>query len=623
MGRDLAHRMLARTMAVLGLAAVTAIGLGAPAGAAPSDRPDDPVVLTGAQVPTLAGAAPARVLAFKWTGKWQQVPVQVDERHVISMRQLYPEPGPAYVIGDLTFDSEVYADAKTRSGADADPTLDANDEIVFMAGDTGAPAPSGTTVPAGVVPGSATRVEVGDPNGGGTGVVYLFVSSKPADQSGGKDYVRYDFKLTRFTPGMTLIDDYGFSNSNNPEDSTVTTENYELHSTDRWMEDELRITTGGATGADILDREAVSAGGLGKCSRSEYTFSGNWNRGSDNDEGSIVAIKDGPVRAIRSYVGANSGPFVQSDHIYYASREDRAIRVRVHPIPDMFVWTDYADTAIGMTYRDQKNQDGVIIDGIEDTLEKMGDQDFQNGTYLWQQVTGSHGTATTMVTAVKDDPAPGKTDPPFTSYYLDDSAPSSSSSDKERQCGGDMKAYGASGFGIDGTFPNTDPILSSDAVPARKLSVNRVRYFGGPGQTAADAEALRDRARKPLTATAGKAQLKARAEATGGLSIRFTNRKAVARRGKVLRIKLRVANTGSNKATRIRVCLLSSKLVGKPCRKIASLGSGKARTVTIRTRVKRNARGRTLRFGYSYGFTSGRFGGSGAAPGIFVVALRR
>ena len=120
------------------------------------------------------------------------------------------------------------------------------------------------------------RTRSGDDRGGNN-YVYLFKTPAVSDQSAGKDYVDYDFNLTGLANGETLLEDYGHYNSPNPEDSTVKTANYELHSTDRWMEDEMRISTAGASATDILDREAVSAGGLGGCGRSEYTFSGNWD----------------------------------------------------------------------------------------------------------------------------------------------------------------------------------------------------------------------------------------------------------------------------------------------------------------------------------------------------------
>jgi hypothetical protein len=51
-----------------------------------AERPADPVVLSGASLPRLQGAAPAKVLAFRFVnGAWAQLPVQVDERAVVDL----------------------------------------------------------------------------------------------------------------------------------------------------------------------------------------------------------------------------------------------------------------------------------------------------------------------------------------------------------------------------------------------------------------------------------------------------------------------------------------------------------------------------------------------------------
>ena len=44
------------------------------------DRESDPVVLTGADAPNLIGSVPSSIVAFRYNGRWAQVPVQVDER---------------------------------------------------------------------------------------------------------------------------------------------------------------------------------------------------------------------------------------------------------------------------------------------------------------------------------------------------------------------------------------------------------------------------------------------------------------------------------------------------------------------------------------------------------------
>jgi len=590
--------MFARAGAVLGLAAITAMGYTGLAGAAPADRGNDPVVLKGSQLAGLEGADPGKLVAFKWNGKWVQVPVQVDERHTISARTLYPEEVTSGYILPTTFNIEVYADPKTRSGADADTGFDADDELVFMASDSGSTAPSSAIAPADVVASSATRVTVDDPVGGGNSFVYLFKTTGKLNPSAGKDYVDYDFKLTKLTANQNLKDDYGYSNATNPEDSTVTTANYELHSTGRWMEDEMKISADGASDADILDREAVSAGGLSGCGRSEYTFSGNWDldaqigneRPDDDDEGTYVAVIDGPVRAIREFMGANSGPYVESIHKYYADLEDKVVNVRVHPIPAMYIWTDYSEAAIGMTYRDQLNQGGVTVDGNPDAITKPAPGSILDGEYSWQQVSGSQGSVTTLIKAqASNTNRTSGFNYDYDAYYLDDSTPIGSN---ERQCGGDLKAYGASGTGISGIFPNTDPNLAGAFADTRDLSVSRVRYFGGPGADAATADNLRDRAQQPLTATAAKAGVKSRTEK---LKVQIKGKKPKAKAGKPVTLKLKLSNTGNSASSAVKVCVRGSKLVKKACKTVKSVGAGKSTVVTLKPKVKKSAGGNQIK----------------------------
>ncbi len=98
-----------------------------------------------------------------------------------------------------------------------------------------------------------------------------------------------------------------------PRDSTITTSTYSQHFSDRWVDDPLRITTQGASGVDILDRHK-DLFAPGTCERSEDTFSAG--------EGAFIVNKSGPVRALRTYVGANSGPFTERLHVFYQRRED-------------------------------------------------------------------------------------------------------------------------------------------------------------------------------------------------------------------------------------------------------------------------------------------------------------
>ena len=54
------------------------------------ERPEDPVVVTGAEVPRLVGVPPSEVIAYRWLNdRWEQLPVQVDERALIDLNNVY------------------------------------------------------------------------------------------------------------------------------------------------------------------------------------------------------------------------------------------------------------------------------------------------------------------------------------------------------------------------------------------------------------------------------------------------------------------------------------------------------------------------------------------------------
>src|SRR4029453_12358186 len=95
---------------------------------------------------------------------------------------------------------------------------------------------------------------------GGTGYAYLFKTTTELDPAAGKDYVSYDFNLDNgpyktgaYNPTNTTAGN-GMNFGPRPEQSHVHTDNYERGFTDRWYDNELRITRGAAPGVDILDR---------------------------------------------------------------------------------------------------------------------------------------------------------------------------------------------------------------------------------------------------------------------------------------------------------------------------------------------------------------------------------
>ena len=319
-----------RRVAVVGLvlaALVVVVGVpSGPAGAVPLSeaRRDLPHVLTGAQLTGLTGFAPRRSSRSRddrvaGAPVWTQIPVQVDERKVVGYGTFPPNntdpgtTGTVYGAGSSGPTELQYADPSTWVGADTNATFDADDELAFMVADSGDELQPGDPIePAGVVPGSGFEVALTDPlSPGATGWVYLFRSAGSLTPSAGADYVNYQFNLTS-GPYKTT---YKRRTGPDPETSKVTTANYEIGYTDRWFENSWKIDAGSATGADILDGHKNQFS-VSDCGRSNATFAA--------EEGAFVANIDGPVRGIRSYVGANSGPRTQRTHLMYrAQRADR------------------------------------------------------------------------------------------------------------------------------------------------------------------------------------------------------------------------------------------------------------------------------------------------------------
>jgi hypothetical protein len=420
-------------------------------------RDQDPVVFTGLELPWLLGEDPVLIVAFRFDAGWVQIPLQVDERDMVDF-------GAPYDTTSFGLTVMMYVDDGTFTGPDSDPAFDLDDELVFMARDVGdAQASVGEPDPPGVEAGTRLELTVGNPLNGLSGFVYLFVSNGSLTPDAGQDYVTYDFVLLSGDYKTT----YDLFNGPNPEDSVVATDFFRTHFSDRWIRDEINIRSGAATEVDILDRHK-NLFGPGNCGRSEDTFSGG--------EGCFTANIDGPVRVIRSYLGANSGPFTQRVHLFYERRQDLTTHLRVHAISGLMDYYDYSPAAAGMTYYNDLNTDGIIIDGIPDTPTP--------GQIIWEMVTGLQGTLVIAQELVTDIPGFA-----YTLYYSDTLDP------PYTQCTGDSYEYGASGTQVDQGIPNTDPGLG----PHYIFQARRMVYFEEPDQPVALAQTRNLQARTALT----------------------------------------------------------------------------------------------------------------------------
>jgi hypothetical protein len=405
-------------------------------------REAEPIVVVGRAVPKLIGKAPTKLVAFRFDGEWKQIPLQVDERFDTNLGRLR---GGA---GQKEFVTKVYADPKLKTGADPQAELDDDDELVVMFRDAGKQAPG--DVPAGVVAESRSALILRDPLGDGLRYVYLFESAGELRPDAGEDRVQYDFKLPS---GKTS------GNGPNPENSSIRTKHYRQHFSDRWVLDATEITVGDASGVDILDRDEFEFK-PGICNRTTDTFS--------EGAGMFIANVDGPLRAVRSVCGCNSGTYSQRDSYFYESCSVVRMYVRVHPIGATWNFYDFSPAAQGMTYFDNLNSSGVLVDGRPD--------DVKTGQLEWFFLSGRQGALTVAYAWETDIPDLG-----LHSYYFDETTAD------WKPCTGDKAAYAASGPAT-GELPNTDPVLGRPETLFH-LEHRRTLYFDAPATTADDAKA--------------------------------------------------------------------------------------------------------------------------------------
>jgi hypothetical protein len=187
--------------------------------------------------------------------------------------------------------------------------------------------------------------------------------------------------------------------------------------------------------------------------------------------------RTGPIRALRGYVGANSGPTTYRIHAFYEEREDLFTALRVHAISGIIDFFDYSPDATGMIFYHELNTDGVVVDGVPEVLAA--------GEFTWEMITGAQGTLVHTLTMETDIPGFD-----YSSYYCDDSTP------PERQCTGDDYEYGASGFWEEDPIPNTDPGVGAYNI----FEAHRTITYAAPDQVVSFAQACADRVLNPLVA---------------------------------------------------------------------------------------------------------------------------
>jgi hypothetical protein len=367
-----------------------------------------------------AGTPTDRIVAFRWTGgftgRWQEVPIQVDEqftRYLDNSASGFAPYSGQDQHTTYAFDREGFrwraedpsnpclAKPDSPVATDPVPGLDTNDEVVFMASDGGPAAPGGGARPPGVK--DLKVVVLGDPSsiagGGNRNPKYLYIgrtdgTRKPAfDGSNGYvEYQRdanadfYEFSQSSYSDygnaptGMTCDADgnpTGRIGRRRPRDyATITTDRYRFRYDGRWLMTKVEISPdGGRTyGPDLVDRWKARAfaqdpGSRTPCCGFEEEDT-NWGGSS-----TLLGEKVGPVRAIRETWGADSGTNVIRRETFYRREMRQKTYLRVHVIPPLDgIYAQWDFNAGRVTkYYNSRKPDGVDVDGVND--EVMGNFD--------------------------------------------------------------------------------------------------------------------------------------------------------------------------------------------------------------------------------------------------------
>jgi hypothetical protein len=492
-----------RTLSVVALVPCLLVLAGCTRFGATLDRSGDPVVFDGASVPKLLGVSVPSVVGFAWDGRaWHQIPVQVDERDFVNPGKILHRPAANWAKkangADYTFlayttptaASPGYTSWATFTGVDRNPLFDANDQVSFLSDDSGRQAPAGTVAPPGTAAASRAQLKATDPlESSAVGYVYLFRSTNPSLTGGsaGTTGVAYTFSLdsgnytTTYNMGAGALAPNNVAGFN-PEHSTITTSAYTVKYGDRWLNNGAIIAGGSPAGTSMLERGRYQFA-PGVCGRSEDTFDG----GATNPyEGAFIANISGPVRAIRSYIGANSGQYTANTDIFYPQREDTVTDLRVHAIPSIMGFDDFTTGLTGMKYSDDQNSN-VPIDGTPDSI-------VATHAAPWQMVSGGAGSIVTAHNIVTDISGLA-----LSTYYLDQNPAS------PLPCTGDNAAWGQNGTRVDGpggTIPCTDPTRADCPAGVVKSFVSsRYRYYQAPNLSTAAAAGLSNRALAPIQVT--------------------------------------------------------------------------------------------------------------------------
>jgi len=335
---------------------------GSPAGAVCDrtlSRDPDYVIVPGGLFPAFLGEPidRMRLYAFR-SGQWTPVPFQIDERHP-SGRLVCPF-------------------GKKPERDEDGGLLDPNDELVFMADDTGDRVPEAAWPPAWK---TVQEVQVADPLDQGLGWCCLVLHAAPPPASP-VDYIVY-------VPG---------------EDRYVALYNTAVYMRDGVHRADYNVNVyppaAGGSGVDITDRLKIRM--LFRLRVPPVTVTLD----EDDTEVETEAYIDGPVRIVRRNQLYVRAPFLTipfggaHDVIVYRDTNDTPIEVTVPRGASWFVkemeirlGTDLSPEALGMRWYSRAHPEGVVVDGRMSDEERHLDPDLAPGDRqaYWQVIAGPQG----------------------------------------------------------------------------------------------------------------------------------------------------------------------------------------------------------------------------------------
>ena len=372
----------------------------APLAVAAVDRPQDPVVVKGANFPAFSGVPLNELVLYTYgSGSWKPIPFQIDEVNITG----------TYVMSD-------------------DGLLDANDELVFMAGDT------------------TTCVDTAWPTDGQSRLFPRYVISVTDTLNpGGKArvYLYRSNTLTRSSASYITWDQ--------PAQTATAISYTAIFSPAKFVGlSDLMIN---GKGVDILDRQKIRVETpLGTLDEEEIvSFLGPTT---------ITLPAVGPVRAVSNDGDLNAA--------FYGSRIDFDVSLDlsilggfVNSIRTSFDWISPAVSGI-TTYYDSNTAGGVTIDGVMDTVPTTPPND-------WFQVNGGAGGPGGLVAAILNVDTSGGT---LSNYYKDIGACDPGDT-------GDHQCYGDAGLFIGSPGPVISFTLVAYILPPGTTANVGATYFNG------------------------------------------------------------------------------------------------------------------------------------------------